>query len=800
MVTSTDTADAAPDPEGSDADASTAEAQAGFGLQSRDVVPVLAMLAGAGAVISSEQPTGNLAADVLWSFGFAAAITWLAACATRAAVLLSALLALFFTALELPAAIMAGAALAGALFIAASNRYDRDSREIGSAFSAAMTSQAVLNLPNIGFDGSASLLAAIAVLPVLVVGFRRLDEPARRLATRALAAVAFLAIAATGLAVIAALSARSDVETGISQAEAGVDAVQFGDQPAALALLDNAEGSFTLASDRLGGPLTWPARWVPIAAQHARALETAADQGRALVTTAARTVNQADVDKIRGRNGAIDLATVEAVNAELTLANRTLRAAQVSLADVTTPWLVPQLSSRLDSVRVELDDTAADIDLANHATSVIPGIMGADGSRTYVVLFVQPAESREFGGFVGAYGLLFVDQGRFTLLESGAINTDFGLGEARFDEAGRFPEAFVSAAPMVNPQNLTATADLSTIAEALRELAPQWREDPDFAIDGVMTIDPYALAGILELTGPVFVADRPEPIDSSNVIDYLLRDQYIEFDAFDRAERKEVLNELAAQAFERLFSIEIPGPEQLGAIFGPAARANRLAMTTFDDRENAFLDRIFLSADLPQVGSAVDMLGVYSQTGVAAKLDAFASRSISYDVLVNPSTGAVTADLEIVDSNNAPLGASSYVLGDDPLPDPDGNTMAQGDNFIALGLYTRAEVASFTATTPYRQTEPSVAFSYERHPIFYTVPQGGQATVTATLTSTVEPGRYDLFIPAQALANPSQVTVSVRPTAGWEITGRELAADGSWSSTFSLDEAQGLTFLFEPRE
>jgi hypothetical protein len=769
---------------------------AGFGLQSRDVLPVLACLIGAAALFTRQQPTGNIAADVLLTFGFGAGVTWLGARAKPVAVAAAATLALLFTGFEFPAIAFAGGALILAVLFL-TRPFDRDSRAIGLAASAGLTVIAALQLPNLAFEPSASILAAVSVLPIIITGVARLEPDSRKRVMRWAMAAALAAVVATVLAVVAALGARDDVEQAITRAEAGVDAVQFGDQPAALVLLEEAEAGFERASNRLSGPMTWPARWVPVAAQHARALETAADQGSALVSTAARTVNQADVDRIRGNNGQIDLATIEAVNAELTVANATVQGAQASLIDVDTPWLLPVLSERLETVRIELAETGADIDLANHATSVMPGILGAIEPRTYVVLFVQPAESREFGGFVGAYGLLDVEQGKFSLVESGSINTDFGFGLADFAELGSYPESFVSATPALNPQNLTATADLPTIARALQELAPQWRQDPDFSVDGVITIDPYALAGILELTGPVFVADRDEPIDATNVVDYLLRDQYSEFEIFERGERQEALNQLAAQAFERLFAIEIPGPERLGAIFGPSARANRLSMITFSDVENAFLDRIFLSADLPQVGSAVDMVGVYSQTGVASKLDAYATRSITYDVVVDPATGQVTGDLVVEDRNLAPADASVYILGESSLPDPDGNDIVSGDNFLAMGLYTRSTVNSFSSSTPFRVEDPTVAFSYQRHPIFYMVPQGGMARIEASLSTQVEPGRYDVFIPAQASANISELTLRVRPVEGWNVAGEGVAADGSWTTTLPLNEAMGFTFLFE---
>ena len=789
---------AQPPDEAADAPKTADEQQVvSFGLQSRDVVPVVAVLNGIASALSGQQPTGNLAADFVLPFALGGVVAWLAQYARAQAIVGSALLAFFFTGLQLPAALIGGAAIASAVLITSWRRFDADSWAIGTAVSGALTTQTVLNLPSIRFAGSASLLAAVALAPIVVTGFKKLPAVHRKRSVRILIGLATYAVVATILAVVAALTVRNQVELGIEQAEDGVTAVEQGDQPGALVLLEAAGDNLDQAANRLAGPLTWPARFVPITAQHSRALETAADQGSALAATAARTVTQADVERIRGQNGEIDVALVQSVNAELERANVTLLDARLSLLDVNTPWLLPQLSSRLESVDEELVATGADIDLATHATAVLPGILGAEEQRRYLVLFVQPAESREFGGFVGAYGVLEVDNGRFNLAESGSMGDDFGDGPATFTSPGDFPESYLRIGPQINPQNLTGTADLSTIAAAVQDLAPQWRENPDFVVDGIITIDPYALAGMLELTGPIQVDGRPEPLTADNVVDFLLREQYLEF-TDNRDARQDVLNVLAGQAFEALFSIEIPGPERLGAIFGPVARADRLSMVTTSDLENAFLDRILLSADLPDVGSSVEMLGIYSQTATASKLDAYATRTISYDVTVDPATGQITSDLEIVDRNDAPADADTFVLGRNPINGPDGTQVELGDNYLALGLYTRAEVTAFDADTATTLSEPRAAYSYTRHQLIYEVPLGGSTTVSATLATTLEPGRYDLFVPAQATANPVTFTLTVTPTPGWDIVGLATDTNGAWTQTFTLDEPRGFTVLFEP--
>jgi hypothetical protein len=769
-----------------------------LGLAPDAVIPLILGASAILAAFSGQRPTDNPIADFALTAAFGALVPWLAGYATRSQLIgLGAVLAFFFSGFQLPAALLAGLALVGAVALSERKRFDAPSAMILQTIVGALVTHATLHLPNIRYVGTASLLAAICLAPMVVSGFQGLPDGMRRDVRRVAIWAGAFAVIATVLTGVAALTARGAVETGIEQAEDGIDALEGGDQDAAVELLESAQVNFSDASGRLGGVLALPSRVVPIVAQHSRALETAANQGQNLAAAAVQTVTTADVDQIRGSNGAIDLAIVDDVNSELTNANRVLQNAQASIRSVRSPWLIPFLDDRLESVEVELQDVVGDIDLANHATAVVPAILGADGTRTYLVLFVQPAESREFGGFVGAYGLLQATEGKLSLLESGSIDAEFGTGEALFTQAGLFPEAYFDKRPYIFPQNLTGVADLRTIADAAKDLAPQWREDPDFSLDGVMTIDPIALGGFLELTGPIAVAGRDEPIDSSNVADFLLREQYLEFDGDARDERQDALRDLAGTAFAELLSIEIPGPERLGAIFGPLARSDRLTFTTFDDFENAFLSRVLLDANLPNVSEQVEMIGWFHETGIAGKIDAYTERDIAYDVTVNPDTGETAGTLRVTYRNNAPATATSYVLGNVPRDGLDGTPLTTGTNFVNVALYTRAGVGETTVDDePLKFEDPKPSLSYEHHRSAIEVPLSEERTILVELQGQVAPGRYDLLVAAQALAVVGDFEVTIRPTDGWRIAGDAAADDGSWTVSGPLDFHQAISVEF----
>ena len=83
-------------------------------------------------------------------------------------------------------------------------------------------------------------------------------------------------------------------------------------------------------------------------------------------------------------------------------------------------------------------------------------------------------------------------------------------------------------------QNLAATPDIPTMGEAVTAGWPLVSDGRQ--ADGMIVIDPLGLAALLELTGPVTVADWPEPITAENAAEILLFEHYdrLDVDAIDR--------------------------------------------------------------------------------------------------------------------------------------------------------------------------------------------------------------------------------------------------------------------------
>lgn len=751
---------------------------------------VVAVIVG---LLRGTAPTGGTFVDIVMSAAFIAAVVWAARRASFATLAWFGAIAFVFCGFQWWL-LAAGAALALVLVLAGSQPESLGARVV-PVMIGALGIQVLLRLPGLGFTGSASIIAALAVLPMLIEAWRQLAGEQRTRANRGVLIAAVVAIVGIVVAGLSVLSARSDAELGIDAARDGLDFARAAEQDEAIDRLAIAEGHFSDAEQTLSALWAKPARLVPIVAQHARAVEAAAEQGAALTQAAASAAGTADIDQVRVSGGRIDLDLLARVGSELETTLTTVNSAVVRIDEVSVPWLVAPLAERIDEVRIELADAQAEIDLAAHATRVVPDMLGANGEKSYLVIFTTPAESRELGGFIGNWALLSADDGKISLSRSGRIKdlNPRNTGQAPIDgvaDPSSYPERYLAYRPQVFFQNLTGTPDFPTVARATAEIFPQMGGS---AIDGVMSVDPYAIAALLELSGPIELDGLDEPLSSDNLVSFLLEGQYNAFDSL--LDREAALGDVAERAFSSLLSSEIPGPERLGAVLGPVARQDRLLMTTFDDDANAFLERVFLRGSLPQPVPGQDYLSVVNDSAVPRKLDTYLQRTISYEVIVDPATGGATSRVIVDLANNAPPDLDAYVAGfegdfyfDREEDDPQ-ESLAVGDNLTRLSFYTSADVIGFSIDDAIGGFVTDSEYGLNRYHAFVTVPAGGSVRVQLDLQQTlaVDP-EYRLTLASQPLVNTDNWTIATA-VAGDEssviVEQFQLVEDIAYSRSFS---------------
>lgn len=580
-----------------------------------------------------------------------------------------------------------------------------------------------------------------AAVGVVVIGF--LTFRGFRVFRREHPRVLFAASAVMGLAMTVGLaglffSARSSeahLRTGNREARAGLAALNTGDVPTARSHLEQALASMSQASRQLDSWATQLSRLLPVVAQHRNTIVDVVTSTTAALDLINSDLARVDPELLRPVDGRFDVAAITDLQIPMGRIVSTLDELRATVARQDSPWLIEPARDYLDELIDDIDNYSAKGQRTLEALQMAPPLLGADEPRTYFIAFVTPSEIRGSGGFMGNWAEFRVIDGQIRMTEFGRTND---LDDDAFDPRFvREPEDWVQA---YGPYGFDTGLDGSVIdrgwfsitlspqfpstAEVISELYPQ---SGGRQLDGVFALDVDVLSTLLEFTGPIPVTGRAEPITAQNARQFLLFDQYREFDNPDRID---LIEEVAETALDRLLDGALPSPQVLGERLSPLAGEGRiLAFATRPD-EQAFFQSLNLTGDVAQLGTT-DTVVVSVNNGSANKIDYFLKGSVGYKLDLKEAKDEGRGMVTIQLANNAPSsGLPNYVIG----------------NAVDLPLgYSRLMVSALTRlpADQVRVDGRSVPFTQRIEAglhvvdLFVDIPPGGTCTITVDVSGSL---------------------------------------------------------------
>ena len=468
-----------------------------------------------------------------------------------------------------------------------------------------------------------------------------------------------------------------------------------------------------------------------------------------MTVEAAAAVRDADIRNLRLNAGTLDLEALSQMGPRLRSTSAALDDAALQIRSTTSPWLVPALADRIEELLEEVEEFQPEIELGAAAAEVLPDMLGQTAPQTYFVMFGTPAESRELGGFLGSWALLSFDQGRLQLGESGRIVELYDVAAASEVPEGLVSDWFMEMArPTQFPQNLPSSPDMAQVAAVSRQVLAGAADGP---IDGFIYADGYALADLLQLSGPVTIPFQDAALSSANAAQFFFSDQYRIDEGQARSELFDTLADVAAGVVVGITGQTLPGPEELGRVMGPAARAGRLQMVTFDDEANDFLRSVKLLRDFG-LNETQDFVGLVQTNGLGNKMDLYLRRTLDYEVAVDED-GGLDAIATVTLRSEVPDDAPAFTLGT-------GDTA--GLNKVLLSLYSPLVLGSVTINGAPAEVRVASEFGMSRYLVEVTVGPNTEPLVVQYLLSgslpTNEP--YSLEVWHQPLVNDDDVVIS----------------------------------------
>jgi hypothetical protein len=743
-------------------------------LERRGIVAVC-VVAGVVAAFAPSQPTVLPAVNAVLNGLFGAAVTWACSRARRWTwLVLTGVVVLLAQDVWLVLGVIAlGVALA-ASFVSRHRIY--------GAVVGALAVQGLLHLPEVSFPLGSALVVAATLTPVFASAYMLSPRRVRRRVHWAIAGIAIAYLIGGVIAAIAVGTAYRPAIKAVDSAESGLNQVQQGSNTRAAELLGDASKQFGESNDAVTAPWASVALAVPIISQHMHAVDEVTAQGSAVTASAASTAALVDYDELRYVGGRVDVDKLSALQAPVRKTAAAFDTAQQAVHAARSPWLLGPLNDRIDDFQEKLDEATPQADLAARAIDAVPGLLGADGVRHYFIGFVTPSELRGSGGLMGNWAELTADHGSLRLTRSGRAQ-DLNDTPGRSSRAVTQPADYVSRYTRFQPgffvQDVTLSPDMPSVGQAMKELFPEMGGDH---IDGMLAVDPYGLASLLALTGPIDIDGYDQKLTKDNAADLLISQQYFQFG--DNAQRKDFLDDAGHRTFEKLVRSDLPSPRKLGEIVGPMVQQHRIKFTsltddpTAHDREQSLIETLGADGAFPPKGDG-DFFSLITQNKGENKIDIYMHRKVQYSASYDPDTGEVTSHATVTIRNDAPpAGLPGAIIGNNDQGFP------LGTNELFFSFYTPLGLRDATIDGQATPMEYQLEFGYSVYSRFITIPSGATVTVDLDLFGRLKPGnQYSLGISPQSTVNPDEVVATVDVPSQWSITGvHHTGKDG-----FSVD-------------
>ena len=466
----------------------------------------------------------------------------------------------------------------------------------------------------------------------------RLPRRSRRTRRRA---IAFAVLAGLGtllilLTIDGLWSARTmlrGVTAARSHLGAGIEAVVTGDpQVGAGSFLDAADAA-AAAIDASGHPAMRIIGLLPFVGDNldgvvavARAEQATAEAGLVLVD-AAQVLDWNDILlPATSSLGDVDLTRIREAGAMLDdVANR-LRAALDDLEAQGGGGLVGPVGTGYEDAVSSLERRAALAGDAARLARLLPGFLGGDGTRRYLVAVQRLGETAPAGGAVGGVGVLTATDGAMSMEPLAVADRDVASATA----SPRGPD----------------------VAAALLASATETGLGP---LDGVILTDTIGLEELLWMTGDVEVAGRDDPLRFEDAIVAIEREPFL---GPDREEGEARQAELGTAVLDSALGRR-PSTEAFATATSAMAADRHLVLFSTTKREQALI-RGLGAAGVADPGR--NPLA-WTATSTASNLAGTYVRWVTTQTVTLDETGSAKVKTTVELQNRAPDGPPSALLG-----------------------------------------------------------------------------------------------------------------------------------------
>ncbi|MDZ5146135.1 DUF4012 domain-containing protein [Microbacterium testaceum] len=473
--------------------------------------------------------------------------------------------------------------------------------------------------------------------------------------------VAVLAVGGAAIAGAALLAqaqeARGHLVAARDAAESLGAAVRGGDAASVQALSESMSRELHTAEDIVSTPLWTVAAAVPWVGPNLDAVRAMTRAG-VVIDEQARVpgveiMTDLSTESLATAGAGVDLAPFRRAEDALPQISAAVGEANATLSDIDTTAVVPEVAEAVKSFSAALAGVQPMVQNLHDTLPTLLDMAGGNGGREYLVIFQNNAEARATGGNPSAMALLRVADGRATLDEQADSSTFYAADLVGKDIVDVAPQvrALYESDTWQFPQNYTRTPDFPSTAHMFDAL---WTKSTGTTVDGVISLDPVALAHVLEVTGPVTLSDG-SAISADTAVSLLLRDTYERFGS-DGGAADKYFEQVVRNVFEVIAQGRWSPIPMVEALSRGVTEHRTLAWMRNPD-EQAAVERAGMSGTFAPAGRDV---GVFINDSSHSKLEYYLSKSINVDC--DKTTGLLSTTITL--TSTAPAeGLPAYAQG-----------------------------------------------------------------------------------------------------------------------------------------
>ncbi|MCU1586456.1 MAG: hypothetical protein JWM49_3012 [Microbacteriaceae bacterium] len=463
-----------------------------------------------------------------------------------------------------------------------------------------------------------------------------------------------------GLRALAAKSELDAAQLDVGKLKTQATSQNFGSMAATLvALKGHSEAAARLTSD----PVWRAGEFVPALGKNLRVVrQLAAVTNDVVQNTVAPLVEVASglsPASFAPVNGGLNLKPLIQAVPAVARADKGLNAATKSINAINTAGTMKVIAGGKTQLSTLMATMVPLLDSANTLLPLLPPSMGATQPRTYVVMFLNNAESRALGGSALSFAELNIDKGKISLANAVSAGPDhFQNYSTPVISVPQSVRVLYGDAIGRSIANSTVRPDFPTAAQVVSEY---WKRQFGKTVDGVISIDPVALSYILRATTPVQLPSG-DVLTPDTLVPFLLNQVYQRYNSGiysrDNAAQDAIYGQAVAATFAKLSG----GPLDLKLLVAALQQAHtegRINYWSSHPAEEAVLVKANLDGGLPKSGAKTDRVGVYFQDNVGSKLNFYLNQTVRTEQAVCRADGRESYRIGVDLASTVPLNAKS---------------------------------------------------------------------------------------------------------------------------------------------